>query len=147
MLAGVGWVVADLKKFCVSCTFSLTRFFLLDTIGYAMIGATSRQSWLFYLPLARQASLLKDDLLDPVDKLLEDSALVELVRQSLAGGHPPLDTHRTPQHRPRPSAALLCDEAPKGMELPGPGARAAQQPGVPTVHAVRRRSHARFLDL
>ena len=78
MLAGVGWVVADLKKFCVSCTFSLTRFFLLDTIDYAMIGATSRQSWLFYLPLARQASLLKDDLLDPVDKLLEDSALVEL---------------------------------------------------------------------
>ena len=89
MLAGVGWVVADLKKFCVSCTFSLTRFFLLDTIDYAMIGATSRQSWLFYLPLARQASLLKDDLLDPVDKLLEDSALVELVRQSLAGRHPP----------------------------------------------------------
>ena len=39
-------MVADLKKFRVSCTFFLTRFFLLDTIEYAMIGATSRQSWL-----------------------------------------------------------------------------------------------------
>jgi IS5 family transposase len=49
-----------------------------------MIGTTSRQFWLFYLPLARQASLLKDDLLEPVDQLLDDPALVELVRQSLA---------------------------------------------------------------
>ena len=106
MLAGVGWVVADLKKFCVSCTFSLTRFFLLDTIGYAMIGATSRQSWLFYLPLARQASLLKDDLLDPVDKLLEDSALVELVRQSLAGRHP--RSTRTGRPSIAPDRLLRC---------------------------------------
>src|SRR5215470_586406 len=88
MLAGVDWVVADLKKFCVSCTFFLTRFFLLDIIEYAMIGTTSRQSWLFYLPLARQASLLKDDLLEPVDRLLDDPALVELVRQCLAARRP-----------------------------------------------------------
>ena len=53
-----------------------------------MIETTSRQSWLGYLPLARQAALLKDDLLDPVDKLLDDPARVELVRQSLARRYP-----------------------------------------------------------
>jgi len=68
--------VADLKKFGVSRTFLLTRCFLLDILEYAMIETTSRQSWLGYLPLARQAALLKDDLLDPVDKLLDDPALV-----------------------------------------------------------------------
>src|SRR5215470_5254850 len=106
MLAGVGWVVADLKKLCVSCTFFLTRFFLLDIIEYAMIGATSRQSWLFFLPLARQASLLKDDLLDPVDKLLEDSALVELVRQSLAARRP--RSRRTGRPSIAPDRMLRC---------------------------------------
>ena len=37
-----------------------------------MIASTSHQDWLFYFPLAQQAELLKDDLLDPVDQLLED---------------------------------------------------------------------------
>jgi IS5 family transposase len=50
-----------------------------------MIGTTTHQSWLFYLPLAQQASLLKDDLLDPVDTLLADPDLVGLVRTCLAG--------------------------------------------------------------
>ncbi len=49
---------------------------------------TSRQTWLFYSPLAQQAALLKDDLLDPVDELLDDPALVELVRQCLAARRP-----------------------------------------------------------
>lgn len=49
-----------------------------------MISSTTHQSWLFFLPLAQQASLLKDDLLDPVDRLLEDPELVELVRHCLA---------------------------------------------------------------
>jgi IS5 family transposase len=53
-----------------------------------MIGATKRQSSLFYTPLARQAVLLKDDLLDPVDTLLDDSELVSLVRQRLASRRP-----------------------------------------------------------
>ena len=53
-----------------------------------MIGSTSRQSALFYVPLARQAVLLKDDLLDPVDALLDDPELVGLVRQRLAERHP-----------------------------------------------------------
>lgn len=53
-----------------------------------MIGATTRQSSLFYTPLARQAVLLKDDLLDPVDDLLDDPELVSLVRQRLASRRP-----------------------------------------------------------
>jgi len=53
-----------------------------------MIGTTTRQSSLFYTPLARQAALLKDDLLDPVDDLLDDPELVSLVRQRLAARRP-----------------------------------------------------------
>jgi len=37
-----------------------------------MIASSSHQDWLFYSPLAQQAALLKDDLLDPVDRLLDD---------------------------------------------------------------------------
>ena len=50
--------------------------------------STSHQAWLFYSPLAQQAALLKDDLLDPVDQLLDDPALVDLVRQCLAARRP-----------------------------------------------------------
>jgi hypothetical protein len=39
-----------------------------------MIASSSHQTWLFYSPLAQQAALLKDDLLDPVDQLLNDPA-------------------------------------------------------------------------
>ncbi len=53
-----------------------------------MIASVNHQSWLFFSPLARQASLLKDDLLDPVDQLLDDPELVELVRQCLATRYP-----------------------------------------------------------
>jgi IS5 family transposase len=53
-----------------------------------MIASPSHQAWLFYSPLARQAALLKDDLLDPVDHLLNDAALVDLVRQCLATRSP-----------------------------------------------------------
>lgn len=49
-----------------------------------MIASTQQQAWLFYVPLAKQAALLKDDLLDPVDQLLEDPHLIELVRDCLA---------------------------------------------------------------
>ncbi len=48
-----------------------------------MIASVNPQSWLFFSPLAQQASLLKDDLLDPVDPRWEDPELVELVRQCL----------------------------------------------------------------
>lgn len=53
-----------------------------------MIGSTARQSSLFYVPLARQAVLLKDDLIDPVDALLDDPELVSLVRQRLSSRRP-----------------------------------------------------------
>jgi len=53
-----------------------------------MIASTSHQPWLFYFPLAQQAVLLKDDLLDPVDPLLDDPALVKMVRQCLAKPSP-----------------------------------------------------------
>ena len=49
-----------------------------------MIGATTRQSNLFFLPLAQQLHMLKDDQLDAVDELLKDEVLVDLVRQKLA---------------------------------------------------------------
>jgi IS5 family transposase len=49
-----------------------------------MIGSTIRQSSLFYVPLASQISLLKDDLLEPVGSLLDDPELVDMVRKRLA---------------------------------------------------------------
>jgi hypothetical protein len=60
-----------------------------------MTATTQHQSWLFYSPLAQQAALLRDDLLDPVDRLLEDPDLVELVRQCLA-------------RHPAPGGSALC---------------------------------------
>jgi hypothetical protein len=65
-----------------------------------MIGATKRQSSLFYVPLARQAVLLKDDLLDPVDALLDDPELVSLIRQSLASRRPLSARTGRPGERP-----------------------------------------------
>ena len=50
--------------------------------------STQHQSWLFYLPLAKQAALLKDDLLEPVDHLLDDPQLIEGVRGCLVTRHP-----------------------------------------------------------
>ena len=53
-----------------------------------MITHTFRQHALFYAPLDQQASLIKDDLLDPIDQLLDDSGLVDLVRIRLETRHP-----------------------------------------------------------
>src|SRR6516225_10043133 len=53
-----------------------------------MMASTQHQAWLFYTPLAKQAALLKDDLLEPVDLLLDDRQLIELVRQCLASRSP-----------------------------------------------------------
>ena len=57
-----------------------------------MLSSTTHQSWLFFLPLSQQTALLKDDLLDPVDQLLDDPELVELVRHCLAA-RCPASTH------------------------------------------------------
>jgi len=71
-----------------------------------MIGTTTHQSWLFYLPLAQQAALLKDDLLDPVDTLLADPELVGLVRTCLAGRCP--KSMRTGRTGIAPDRVLRC---------------------------------------
>lgn len=71
-----------------------------------MMASTHHQSWLFFLPLAQQASLLKDDLLDPVDQLLDDSQLVELVRRCLANRCP--KSTRTGRTGIAPDRLLRC---------------------------------------
>ena len=71
-----------------------------------MIASTHHQSWIFFLPLARQASLLKDDLLDPVDQLLDDPELIELVRQCLAARCP--KSTRTGREGIAPDRLLRC---------------------------------------
>src|SRR5258708_20949966 len=76
------------KNFALSLFFSLTKFILLDILEYIMIRSTSHQAWIFYSPLDRQAGLLKDDLLDPVDTLLGDPVLIDLVRQCLVTRSP-----------------------------------------------------------
>src|SRR3974377_912008 len=53
-----------------------------------MLASTHHHSWLLYLPLPKQPPFLKDDLLQPVDQLLDDPLLVDLVRDCLAGRHP-----------------------------------------------------------
>ena len=67
---------------------------------------TQHQSWLFYMPLAKQAALLKDDLLEPVDQLLEDPQLIELVRNCLAVRSPA--SHRTGRTGMAPDRLLRC---------------------------------------
>jgi transposase, IS5 family len=71
-----------------------------------MIASSSHQAWLFYSPLAQQAALLKDDLLDPVDLLLDDPALVDLVRQCLAKRSP--RSTRTGRRGLAPDRLLRC---------------------------------------
>src|ERR1700735_5129683 len=71
-----------------------------------MISSPPPQAWLFYFPLAQQAELLKDYLLDPVDQLLEDPALVDLVRQCLATRNPL--SQRTGRTGIAPDRLLRC---------------------------------------
>ena len=71
-----------------------------------MIASSSHQAWLFYSPLARQAARLKDDLLDPVDQLLDDPAFVDLVRQCLAKRSP--RSTRTGRMGMAPDRLLRC---------------------------------------
>ena len=71
-----------------------------------MISPSSHQAWLFYSPLAQQVALLKDDLLDPVDLLLDDPALVDLVRQCLTQRSP--SSTRTGRRGMAPDRLLRC---------------------------------------
>src|SRR5258708_35761960 len=71
-----------------------------------MMGSSSQQAWLFYSPMARQAALLKDDLFDPVDQLLDDPTLIDLVRQCLATRSPL--SQRTGRTGMAPDRLLRC---------------------------------------
>lgn len=71
-----------------------------------MLTSTQHQFWLFYLPLSRQAALLKDDLLEPVDQLLDDPLLIGLVRTCLAVRRPA--STRTGRHGISPDRLLRC---------------------------------------
>ena len=71
-----------------------------------MLTSTQHQFWLFYLPLSRQAALLKDDLLEPVDQLLDDPLLIDLVRNCLAIRCPA--STRTGRHGISPDRLLRC---------------------------------------
>jgi len=71
-----------------------------------MMTSSQHQAWLFYMPLAKQAALLKDDLLEPVDQLLEDAQLIELVRHCL-GSRSPAST-RTGRPSMAPDRLLRC---------------------------------------
>ena len=48
-----------------------------------MIGPSERQVSLFYVAFGAEASLIKDDLLEPIDELLKDAQLIEAVRDAL----------------------------------------------------------------
>ena len=78
---------------------------LLDSIEY-MISSTQHPPWLFYMPLAKQAALLKDDLLEPVDLLLDDPQLIELVHSCLAKRWP--GSTRTGRPGMAPDRLLRC---------------------------------------
>jgi len=71
-----------------------------------MIASTQHQSLLFFLPLAQQVALLKDDLLDTVDPLLDDPQLIDLVRQCLAARRP--QSTRTGRPGIAPDRLLRC---------------------------------------
>jgi IS5 family transposase len=53
-----------------------------------MIGNIERPGSLFYFVLGNQVSLIKDDLLEPVDSLLGDEALLEIVTEALGRRRP-----------------------------------------------------------
>jgi IS5 family transposase len=86
--------------------FFLTFHIVLDSVEYDMISPTTHQSWLFYSPLAAQAGLLKDDVLDPVDPLLDDPQLLDLVRQCLTTRFPA--SARTGRPGMAPDRLLRC---------------------------------------
>src|SRR3989441_784933 len=49
-----------------------------------MIGSTSRQASLFYFAFAKEVMAITDDVLDPLDELLNDPQLVQVATQALA---------------------------------------------------------------
>ena len=66
-----------------------------------MIGRLHRQSSLFYVAFGREASLIKDDLLEPIDALLDDEEIIDFVREALG--------RRRPQSRTRGRCGIAPD--------------------------------------
>jgi len=66
-----------------------------------MISSTAHQSSIFYAAFAHEAALIKDDLLEPIDSLLEDEALLALVAEAQA--------QRFPNSRTRGRYAIAPD--------------------------------------
>src|SRR5213083_1826708 len=52
-----------------------------------MIGRTTRQTSLFYFAFAKEVMAITDDVLDPLDELLNDPPLIDLAAQALAKRH------------------------------------------------------------
>src|SRR6516164_8060115 len=71
-----------------------------------MTTSTQPPSFLFFLRLAQQRALLKDDLLEAVDPLLDDPELIEWVRQGLAARRP--QSTRTGRPGIAPDRLLRC---------------------------------------
>lgn len=71
-----------------------------------MVGAVERTGSLFYVALGKQASLIKDDLLDPIDRLLDDTELIDLVRKALEGRRP--RSRETGRQSIAPDRLLRC---------------------------------------
>jgi IS5 family transposase len=71
-----------------------------------MLSPTTRQASLFYVAFERQAALIKDDLLDPIGALLDDPALVEIVREAQAQRSPRSRTRG--RHTVAPDRLLRC---------------------------------------
>ena len=65
-----------------------------------------RTGSLFYVALGKQASLIKDDLLDPIDQLLDEGALIDLVRKALEGRRP--RSRETGRQSIAPDQLLRC---------------------------------------
>src|SRR5881409_2981506 len=49
-----------------------------------MIGHTTRQASLFYFAFAKEAAAITDELLDPLDEILQDGQLLDLASEALA---------------------------------------------------------------
>src|SRR5436190_20347621 len=49
-----------------------------------MIGHITRQTSLFYFAFAKEAAAITDELLDPLDDLLNDRPLIDLASEALA---------------------------------------------------------------
>lgn len=71
-----------------------------------MVGTVERTRSLFYVALGKQASLIKDDLLDPIDQLLDDAELIALVRKALEGRRP--RSRETGRESIAPDRLLRC---------------------------------------